>query len=227
MPVLFVTILVVLVIVSGVWLYTGPLAPEASLNFDEGVHASGVTPRRFTLWELHSDDTVRVVELITQPGTAQGTRYSQCGQSLWREDDVVSEQWMGASVVDRATKQEVYRGTMYVRTCYLVDIFDAHYGYDMRLRNAPHLHIQGNKRLISIGIDPKVYAQEITAVAIPMDARIERVYDYQPYLHIARESWDILYYDTTTITGHVSIHISYAPGDDASPLDAGSVESSR
>ena len=41
----------------------------------------------------------------------------------------------------------------------------------MLIDHPPHLHINGANRLISIGVDPKSFAQEIFAVAIlPLSA---------------------------------------------------------
>jgi hypothetical protein len=208
-------------------LSTAPPGGEASLGFDGGQRAIDGTPRRFVLWELHSDDTVRVVEWIRQPDAAVGSTNALCGPLLWRSEDVLSVEWMGGTMVSSSTSQEAYGGSMYVGTCYLVETSNVYYGYDMRISGAPHLHIQGDERLISVGIDPKTYAQEIIAVAIPVDALIKSIFDYQPYRHVVKGNWDILYYDTTAISGHVSIHISYVPGADAPRLDSSNVESSR
>lgn len=217
-----------LVAVVGVWLYIGPLAPEVSLSFNEEPHAVSGVPRRFILWELHSDDTVRVVDLATNP-QSQGLTCPYCGVSLWNTDDVISQRWIGGSVRGERTKEEVYRGETYLRTCYMVQISDGnHYGFDMRFTHLPHVHIQQDKRLFNLGMDPwEGRVQEIVAVAIPVDARIVRIYDYQPYRHIIVGDWDVLYYDITSITSHVTLSTDYVSGDDAPPLDPFYLEAHR
>ena len=71
----------------------------------------------------------------------------------------------------------------------------------------------------------KVLVNEV--VAIPVEARITNIYDYQPYRHITLGEWDVFYYDTSTISEHVSIHISYRPASDTSSLNWTTVEASR
>ena len=79
----------------------------------------------------------------------------------------------------------------------------------------------------SIGVDPKPYHQEIIAVAVPVKARLIRIYDYQPYRHVRLEEWDIFYYDVSKIQAHVSIHLTYRPDRDAPSLDRVAVEAVR
>jgi hypothetical protein len=179
------------------------------------------------LWELHADDTVRVVELLAQSHVEKGMPYQICGQSLRSGDTTLTQKWIGGEVMDKHTFDEVYRGKTYQRTCYRLSASSRQFGYDMRIDHPPHLHIRDAERLISIGIDRKVYNQEIIAVAIPTSARLKRIYDYQPYRHVAMDEWDVFYYDTSQITRHISIHIAYRPGNDASALDWAAVEASR
>lgn len=220
--------IIVLVLVAGMWLYLGPLAPEATLTFNGEPRAASGAPRRFTLWELHSDDTVRVVDIVTSP-QSQGATCSVCGVSLWDKDDVISQRWIGGSVRDERTTEEVWRGETYVRTCYMVKISDGnYYGFDMRFQRLPHVHIQQARRLFNLGLDPlEGWTQEIVAVAIPVDARIERVYDYQPYRHMVVDDWDVLYYDVTSTTSHVTLSTNYISGDDAPSLDPFYLEANR
>jgi DNA-directed RNA polymerase subunit RPC12/RpoP len=222
-----VTLIVAILAMVGVWLYVGPLAPEPGLNLGGEPRAANVTPRRFVLWELHADDTVRVVELLTQSRVEKGMPYQVCGQTLRPEDTALSREWVGGKLMDKHTFEEVYHGKTYLRTCYWLSASSNQYGYDMRINHPPHLHIRDNERSISLGIEPKDYDQEIIAVAVPIDARLKRIYDYQPYRHITLGEWDVFYYDTTKITGHISIHITYRPGGDVPPLDWAAVEASR
>ena len=226
-PALRIVLIAAIIIIAGVWLYIGPLAPEPGINLEGAPRATDVTPRRFVLWELHADDTVRVVELLAQSHVEEGIPYQICGQSLRPEDITLTQKWIGGEVADRQTSEEVYRGKTYQRTCYWLSASSNRYGYDMRIDHPPHLHIRGTERLISLGIDRKSYAQEIIVVAIPTSARLKRIYDYQPYRHITMDEWDVFYYDTSQITGHISIHIAYRPGNDASALDWAAVEASR
>jgi len=222
-----IALITTIIIMFGVWLYVGPLSSEPGINLEGEPRAAKVTPRRFVLWELHATDTVRVLELLTQPHVEKDRPQQVCGQTLRPGDTTLSREWIGGKLVDEYTLEEVYRGKTYLRTCYWLNASSNQYGYDIRIDHPPHLHIRNNERLISLGIDPKDYAQEIFAVAIPINARLKRIYDYQPYRHITLGEWDVFYYDTTKITGHISIHVSYRPGDDAPPLDWALVESSR
>ena len=52
-----------------------------ALLADAEPRAANAVPRRFVLWELHSDDTVRVVELLT-PSPVDAGRGKVCGQTL-------------------------------------------------------------------------------------------------------------------------------------------------
>jgi DNA-directed RNA polymerase subunit RPC12/RpoP len=226
-PALRIILVAAILAMVGVWLYVGPLAPEPGVNLTGESRATSVTPRRFVLWELHADDTIRVVELLTQSRVEKGLPYQVCGQTLRPEDDILSQEWIGGRLTDKHIFEEVYHGKTYLRTCYWLSASSNHYGYDMHINHPPHLHIRDNERLISLGIEPKSYAQEIIVVAIPVNARLMRIYDYQPYRHITLEGWDAFYYDTTEISKHVSIHITYRPGDDVPPLDWATVEASR
>lgn len=220
-------VLVILIIaVFGIWLYVGPLRPEPGLDLDGQTRTADITPRRFVLWELHPGDTVRVVELLTL-SSIEDSPHRVSGQSLQPEDDVLALEFIGGELVRQNTVEEVYRGGSYLRTSYWLSISSKQYGYDMCIDHPPHLHQRGKGRLLSIGVDPKTYAQEILAIAVPINARLKRIYDYQPYRHITLSGWDIFYYDATDIQGHVSIHIAYRPDGDASSLDWAAVEANR
>ena len=219
-------LVVAILAMVGVWLYVGPLAPEPGLNLGGEPRAANVTPRRFVLWELHADDTVRVVELYVKANAA-GSMALVCNQVLNSCDDVLSLKTIGGGLSEEGVYEEEYRGKTYERPWYMLDVTRDQYGYAARIDQPPHLHISGDERLISIGVDPKTYAQETIAVAIPVSARLNRIYDYRPYRHITLDEWDIFYYDLTDIQGHVSIHIAYTPGEAAPPIDWSTVEASR
>jgi len=225
-PALRITLVVAILAMVGVWLYVGPLAPEPGINLTGESRATSVTPRRFVLWELHADDTVRVVELYAKANAA-GSLALVCNQVLNSRDDVLSLKTIGGRLSDKGVYEEEYRGKTYERPWYMLDVTHDQHGYDARIDHPPHLHINGDERLISIGVDPKAYAQETIAVAIPVSARLRRIYDHQPYHHVTLEEWDVFYYDLTDIQGHVSIHIAYTPGEDAPSLDWDTVEASR
>lgn len=227
MPRLRVVLIVLIVAGFALWLYLGPFRPEPGLDLDGHPRAADVAPRRFVLWELHPDDTVRVVELLTLPAAEEGLPHPVNGQSLRPGDEVLELAWIGGELVDQHTAEEVYRGRTYLRTSYWLRVSGRQYGYDMRIDHPPHLHVSGDGRLLSIGIDPKSYAQETIAVAVPVTARLTRIFDHQPYRHVTSSGWDVFYYDTTEIQGHVSIHIDYRPEGDAPPLDWAAVETSR
>jgi hypothetical protein len=225
-PALRIALIAAIIVMLGVWLYIGPLAPEPGLNLGEQPRATTATPRRFALWELHADDTVRVVELIARPEVKKGL-YMVSGQPLRPGDEVLSVEWIGGELAYQDAFSNVCRGKTYLQTQYSLRVSSNPYGYDMRINHPPHLHINDGGRLISLGVDPKAYAQEIIAVAIPVDARLKRIYDYQPYQHLTLAGWDVFYYDTTDIQGHISIHIRYSPSNDAPSLDWTEVEANR
>jgi hypothetical protein len=202
------------------------VAPEPGVNLKGVPHTSNVAPRRFALWELHANDTVRLVEVITDPGD-KGSQTWAIGPSLRSGDKVLSGQIIGGELLQKDTYEEVYLGRTYLRPRYKLKVSHNTFGYDMRVNHPPHLHINGDDRLISIGVDPKSYAQEIIAIAIPVEARITGIYDHQPYRHITLGQWDVFYYDTSKISGHVSIHINYHPASDAPSLNWTTVEASR
>jgi hypothetical protein len=211
---------------AGAWLYVGPLAPEPGLDLNGQARAANVAPHRFSLWELHPDDTARVVELFTFPGIATAqTKVNS--PNLISGDEVISFDPIGGRLVSQTIHEGVYHGRPYRVSQYTLHTSRDRYGYDMLIDHPPHLHINGANRLISIGVDPKSFAQEIFAVAIPVDARLRRIYDHQPYRHVTMAGWDIFYYDVTDIRAHVSIHITYRPAGDAPPLDWAAVEAAR
>jgi DNA-directed RNA polymerase subunit RPC12/RpoP len=153
-PALHITLAVAILAMVGVWLYVGPLAPEPGINLTGESRATSVTPRRFVLWELHADDTVRVVELYTKANAA-GSQALVCNQVLNSRDDVLSLKTIGGRLSDKGVYEEEYRGKTYERPWYMLDVTRDQYGYDARIDRPPHLHINGDKRLISIGVDPK------------------------------------------------------------------------
>jgi len=184
------------------------------------------TPRHFSLWELHADDSVRLVEVTTQHGAAGGQGWFP-GPMFQTDDQALSLAPIGGQIVSSNIAEEAYRQETYARPYYALQISGEQFGFDLRMSHLPHLHANGNDRLISIGVDPKSYVQEIIAVAIPVGARLTGVYDYKPYRHITLSNWDIFYYDVTRIPGHVSIHISYRPAGDPSSLNWVTVEAQR
>lgn len=202
------------------------LFPEPGGDIKGEPRIRNVAPRRFSLWQLHSSDAVRVVDIVTDPGKI-GERVWAAGPSLRPEDNILSEQIIGGDLVERTIYKDYYEGTTYFVPNFLIRSSFDNVGYDMWVKTPPHLHINGDTRLISIGVDPKNYQQEIFAVAIPIDSRIISIYDYEPYRHITIGNWDIFYYDVSDIRWHVSIHIAYRPGGKAGALDWPTVELRR
>ena len=203
----------------------GP-GPEPGLDLDGPARAANVAYGRFVLWELHPDDTVRIVELITQVN-ATDSQARIDGPMLRSGDKVLTLKIIGGQMVDQTNHQAVDGKRTYLSTQYLINVSGNQFGYDMRVDHPPHLHINNEERSISIGVDPKPYHQEIIAVAVPVKARLIRIYDYQPYRHVRLEEWDIFYYDVSKIQAHVSIHLTYRPDRDAPSLDRVAVEAVR
>ena len=189
------------------------------------------TPRMFKLFEFHSDDSVRIVEIVTEDNVI-GSRVNILGPYMKSDDESLDIEFINAELVERTIYTDVYRDKTWYYYQYAVIPTQNTYGYDA-LTDKKFLHTmqQGkprSDRLISIGTDPQSYYEQwIAAVAIPLDAEVTRVSDYQPYRHITLENWDVYYYDTTEITSHVSFHITYDPGEDAPSLDWAEVEASR
>jgi hypothetical protein len=202
------------------------LLPEPGVGMQGEPHARNVSPRKFSLWELHSNDTVRMVDVITDP-SKKGQTVRVSGPLLRANDKILSEQIIGGSLSRRTVNEEDYRGRTYIRPSFSIQSNFDTVGYDMWAKTPPHLHINGDARLISIGVDPKNYQQEIIAVAIPVDSRIILISDYQPYRHKAMGDWDVFYYDVSDIRRHISIHITYRPDGKAGPLDWPNVELRR
>jgi hypothetical protein len=188
--------------------------------------ARNVSPRRFCLWELHSSDEVRIVDIVTDPGRKE-QRLWVSGPSLRSNDKILSEQIIGGTLLQRTLNNDYYGGITNLRPNFFIRPTSDNVGYDMWVKTPPHLHVDGDNRLISIGVDPKAFQQEIIAVAIPVDSQILLINDYQPYRHITIGEWDVFYYDVSDIGGHVSIHIIYRPGGKASALDWPTVELRR
>lgn len=222
-------LLVVLIFIGiGVWLYVGPLAPEPQLQLNQHPRARQITPRSFTFWALYADDTARIIEFVTEcrkPNT--GTLLY--GPSLNSKHAIVSFELLGGQLSQQPVwREETYGGKVYLRPHYVLDVDSEQYGYDIQVQHPPHLHVKGNYRLFSLGIDPSsYYAQEIIAVALPVAARIKNIYDYQPYRHITLDDWDVYFYDTTNIKQHISIHIYYRPTGESLPLDWQKIEMQR
>jgi hypothetical protein len=207
---------------------TLPVNQPASewLNIGGEPRAYNISQRSFDLWELYADDSVRFINLYYDSNGAGHDKWFW-GPSLRPGDNVLSFKTINGQLISQETYEEEYRGNSYYYIGYVVRASQNESGIEMLLR-PPHLHIRETDRLISIGIDPQTkYAQDIIAVAIPSSANITRIYDYQPYRHITIDEWDVFYYDVTFIQGHVSIHISYVPSGNASPLDWTEVEASR
>jgi hypothetical protein len=85
----------------------------------------------------------------------------------------------------------------------------------------PHLRSQGgDMRLLSVGVDPqKRRRRRIACMAIPAGSDPVEVTDFQPFQQTDIGDWRLLLYDTTALDSHVSIHVRYRPGPDATPLD--------
>ncbi len=186
--------------------------------------SSDLETRRFVLWEFHSDDTVRVVEVKTLADWENLMITNIFGQLLRPEDTILSVEWIGSNIMDEYTYEE----DEYLRTNYFVETNSRRFGYDMYFDHLPHLRIQSDDlRLITLGIEPKSYDQEVIAVAVPIGMEIEEVFKYMPYKQITLDDWNIFYYDTTAISGTASIRIRYRVGEDSEKLDARVVEESR
>lgn len=140
---------------------------------------------------------------------------------------------IGGILKDQVTYEDEYRGNTYQYIQYHILAAQDQFGYEMILDDPPHLHTKARgtvrpDRLISIGCDPSsYYYQWVEAVAIPSDAEVTSVHDYQPYRHIQIGDWDIFYYDISNIHSHVSIHITYVPTGDGLPLYWAEVEANR
>lgn len=192
---------------------------------------SYVTPRIFKLFEFHSDDSVRIVEIVTEDDVV-GSHVDIWGPYMKADNESLEIEFINAELVDRTIYTDVYRDRTWYYHQYTIVPLQNTYGYDA-LTDKKFLHTmqQGrprSDRLISIGTDPQSYYEQwVDAVAIPLDAEVTRVYDYQPYRYITLEGWGIYYYDTTEITSHVSLHITYVPGEDAPSLDWAEVEALR
>lgn len=151
-PRLRIVLIAAIYTVLGLGWYLGPSGPEPKLSLDNRPRAADVKPQRFVLWELHADDTARVVELITH-STESGKTYQVNGQSLLPDSQVVSLRFIGGELANQFTTEEVWRGRTFLQTQYWLNGFDDRYGYDMRIARPPHLHINGAERLISLGIE--------------------------------------------------------------------------
>lgn len=200
---------------------------ESGLNISNDPLAKDVVPRYFGLWELHPDDSVRLVILIDR-SNATGKRVNIEGPSLRPGDDVLSVSPIGGELVDENVYEYEYRGKTYQRPVYTLLASRNRYGCEIIVNHPPHLHTNRPDRLISIGWDSgSYYSQKIDSVAIPSTANISTVYSYQPYRHITISGWDVFYYDITDIERHISIHITYDPEGDAPALDWMEVEAAR
>ena len=188
------------------------------------------TPRsatvRFELWELHSDDTVRIADVIEQPSGAS-PKVAVSLPMLRPGDDILSLEFVGGKQTKETKGEAEYGGAKYQTLQYVLQASGNEYGYIARIVHPPHLHINGGERLISIGTDPSGRKQAVIAVAIPGEAHIKQVADYQPYKTVEQGPWRVYYYDVTQIQSHVSIHIGYIPRGDAPFLDWSAVKAGR
>jgi len=232
-------LLVLVAILAGVWVCVGMGGSGESQSQKSSVprtnwieyiggesRAANAGRVSFSLYQFNSDDTVRIVNIILIPGDG-GTITNIWSPWLRPGDEMLDVTFINAVLVSQYSYEEEYHGR--IDTCYnyVVNAWDDHYGYDM-LTARGYLHVREADRLLSIGSDPQdYYSNYIVAVAVPLSAEITRINDYQPYRHITLDEWDVFYYDTTDITSHVSIHITYIPGVYAPPLDWSEVESSR
>lgn len=228
-----------LAMMGGVWMYVwigdsaGSQSSGVAQPASEWIEYIGGEPRTaitgkiyFGLYEFHADDTVRIVSLVNS-SDGEGKQAYLGGPWLRSYDDLLSVGFINSRLVTQFSDEQEYRGSTYYYYDYIVNVSGNPYGCDT-LVNQGYLHVRETDRLLSIGCDPYPYcAQDIIAVAIPQVANITSIYDYQPYRHITLDEWDVFYYDVTDITSHVSIHITYIPGEDAPPLDWSEVESSR
>ena len=228
-----------LVVMGGMWAYVGTRDSGGSqssggiqpvskwIEYIGGErHASAASRRFFNLYEFHADDTVRIVALVNSSGDEGRQRYLG-GPWLRSYADLLSVGFINSQLMNQSSLEVEYRGSTYYYYTYIVNVSRNPYGYDT-LVNQGYLHVRETDRLLSIGADPYSYCDQlITAVAIPQTANVTSIYDSQPYRHIIVGEWDVFYYDITNISSHVSIHISYIPGEDAPELDWAEVEAAR
>lgn len=182
----------------------GATAVEASLAVD--------------LWELHPDDRVRFVTLAH--GSA-GVRWNAGSPFLAPGSRIVSELPIEASLSSRTDARSQYRGREYVHRVYSLVSTSETSGIEIVVDDLPHLRSQGSDmRLLSVGVDPqKRRRRRIACVAIPAGSDPVEVTDFQPFQQTDIGDWRLLLYDTTALDSHVSIHVRYRPGPDATPLD--------
>jgi hypothetical protein len=232
-------LVLLLAVMGGVWAYVGTRdsgGPQSSGVYQSASkwieyiggepRATDVTPSQFYLWEFHSDDTVRQVRMVSRPNIS-GRQIAIGGPWLKSYDDILSFTLINGTLIDQTSQERDNRGVMNYCYSYYILANDDRYGFDI-LTNQGYLHVRETDRLLSIGADPQSYdAQYIHAIAISQTANVTSIYDSQPYRHIIVGEWDVFYYDITNISSHVSIHISYIPGEDAPELDWAEVEAAR
>lgn len=174
--------------------------------------------RAFELWELHPDDRVRFVTLRRHERS--GSEWRTSAPYLAAESHVLSENAIGASLSSRSETQPRYGDRTYVARVYTLAPSALTSGIDVMIEALPHIHRLGDSRLLSIGVDPQTkYTRRIVCVAVPSGSGPVETTDFQPYERSTVGAWDLLFYDTTSIDRHASIHVRYRPDRDASPLD--------
>jgi len=187
-----------------------------------------VSPRFLDMWELHANDTVRVVLVFDKDPVFIGRQENLGAPLLDGYDEVKAVEFIGCEFNSTVTGSREYRGKEYCELYYDVKIAQSKYGFDMYIDRPPHIHIYEWGRIFGVGVDHSPgWGQVIYVVAIPQSAELVEIYDFQPYRHIIIDEWHVFYYDLTNSTTHESIHIKYVPGDDAPPLDWTKVEAAR
>lgn len=178
----------------------------------------------FELWELHPDDSVRVVSVTEKPDVPT-TPVREESPYLRPGDEVLALELIGASLSGRNLASREYGGQPYVVHELLLTAFERRWGYEMRLAHPPHLRAQGDHRLLSIGVYPTSARRRVIVVAIPKGERAPDVTDLRPYRTEGLDGWELLFYDVTAVQAHASIHVRFRPGADAPSLDWRRVDS--
>ncbi len=170
-------------------------------------------------WEIHPDDRARVVEQLVPVDRSRPVALSVPYQL--KDAQSTEPIVFGARLTSDKTSVRSYRGREYtVRELHLVlSRGSEEGGYDVTLTRPPHLHVQGDRRLLSIGVEPAPrYERRIEAVALPSGTEQVTTRDLQPFDTVERGDWTVRLYDVTNLAAHGSIHVGYRPGPDSPSL---------
>jgi hypothetical protein len=181
-------------------------------------------PRSIDIWTVYPDGSLRFVKLIYSARPARGQEVSpqvRVAGPLVAAQEEVTERWVIGGTSEGI---KLYAGPgddsnlVYEQFTLTRNSSTKPYGVDVTSRTSPYIsrNETTGDTILSLGTQAQtLFQQVIVAVALPSQAEISAIgnpaaaNNLEPYRQINVGDWQVMYFDTTRVTGTEAIHVYY------------------